>query len=93
MNKPIKWIMNSMPPSEDKWLDVMSTQEIEKVRAFHRSFPQYAPTPLANLSCAAEALGLGGLAVKDMEACELTCVLFLRNKTFVTLMTNSSLIQ
>ena len=65
MNKPIKWIMNSMPPSEDKWLDVMSTQEIEKVRAFHRSFPQYAPTPLANLRCAAEALGLGGLAVKD----------------------------
>ena len=65
MNKPIKWVMNRMPQSEDKWLNVMSTREIEKVRAFHRSFPQYAPTPLANLSCAAKELGLGGLAVKD----------------------------
>ena len=65
MDKAIKWSMNRMPQSDDKWLDVMSVEEIEKVRAFHRSFPQYAPTPLANLKCAAAQLGLGGLAVKD----------------------------
>ena len=53
MDKAIKWSMNRMPQSDDKWLDVMSVEEIEKVRAFHRSFPQYAPTPLANLKTAA----------------------------------------
>ena len=65
MNKPIKWVMNNMPQSGDQWLSVMSVEEIEKVRAFHRSFPQYAPTPLANLKAAAAQLGLKGLMVKD----------------------------
>lgn len=62
---PIKWVMNTMPASEDRWLDTMSTGEIEKVRSFHRSFPQYAPTPLASLKRAAKQLGLGALLVKD----------------------------
>ena len=62
---PIKWVMNTMPASEDKWLDAMGTEEIEKVRDFHRSFPQYAPTPLASLRNMADRLGLGGLLVKD----------------------------
>ena len=61
----IKWVMNTMPASEDKWLDAMGTEEIEKVRDFHRSFPQYAPTPLASLRNMADRLGLGGLLVKD----------------------------
>lgn len=66
MNKvPIKWVMNTMPESEDKWLSAMSTNEIDKVRAFHRSFPQYAPTPLISQKNAAGAMGLGGLLVKD----------------------------
>ena len=62
---PIKWVMNHMAATEDKWLNAMSLDEIEKVLAFHQSFPQYAPTPLASLSHAAKALGLGALLVKD----------------------------
>ena len=65
MDKRIKWIMNRMPASDDQWLSVMSVEEIEKVRAFHRSFPQYAPTPLVSLKSAAAHLGLAGLLVKD----------------------------
>ena len=61
----IQWIMNRMPGSEDAYLNTMSLEEVEKVRAFHRSFPQYDETPLAALRHAAEDLGLGGLFVKD----------------------------
>ncbi|MBQ8616920.1 MAG: diaminopropionate ammonia-lyase [Clostridia bacterium] len=61
----IKWIMNSMPKSEDKYLCVMAAGEAQKVRAFHRSFPQYRETPLVSLSRKAKTLGLGGLYVKD----------------------------
>ena len=50
---PIRWAMNTMPKTDDKWLSVMSTEEVEKVLAFHKSFPQYARTPLAQLSGAA----------------------------------------
>lgn len=53
MSNPIKWVMNRMPSTEDRYLSVMSAEKIEKVRAFHSSFPQYAPTPLANLKTAA----------------------------------------
>ena len=63
--KPIQWVMNTMPATDDKWLTVMSEQEVEKVQAFHKSFPQYAPTPLANLKGTAKKLGLKGLFVKD----------------------------
>jgi len=61
----IKWVMNGMPQSSDDYLGAMSLGEVEKVRAFHRSFPQYAPTPLVSLKNAAKSLGLGGLFVKD----------------------------
>ena len=61
----IKWVMNRMPASEDKYLPVMAAGEVEKVRAFHRSFPQYRETPLVNLRRKAQTLGLGGLLVKD----------------------------
>lgn len=37
----------------------------ETVRRFHRSFPEYAPTPLRDLSCLAEKLGVAEIAVKD----------------------------
>ena len=61
----IKWVMNRMPQSDDSYLDAMRIDEVEQVHAFHRSFPQYAATPLASLGCAAKSLGLGGLLVKD----------------------------
>ena len=65
MNEPIKWAMNQMPASEDRQLSVMSTENVAKASAFHRSFPQYSITPLACLDGMAKYLGLGGLYVKD----------------------------
>jgi len=61
----IKWAANQMPKSEDKWLGVMSEEEVAKARAFHQSFPQYTVTPLTALPGMARRLGLGGLWVKD----------------------------
>lgn len=37
----------------------------EKVRAFHRSFPEYAVTPLAELGALAKELGVASVHVKD----------------------------
>ncbi len=65
MEPKMKWVMNRMPASEDENLSVMSLDNVAKARAFHRSFPQYAVTPLANLAGMAEQLGLGGLYIKD----------------------------
>ena len=65
MMETIKWVLNEMPKSGDQYLPLMTMKEIEQVRAFHRSFPQYTVTPLANLKGMAERLGLGGLFVKD----------------------------
>ena len=65
MEPKFKWVTNHMPKSEDKNLQVMSLENVAKARAFHKSFPQYSVTPLANLSGMASRLGLGGLYVKD----------------------------
>jgi len=61
----MKWVLNEMPKSSDKYLPLMALREIEQVRSFHRSFPQYTVTPLANLAAMANRLGVGGLFVKD----------------------------
>ncbi len=61
----IKWILNEMPKSDDRNLPIMSEANVSQARAFHRSFPQYAVTPLAKLDGMAGRLGLGGLFVKD----------------------------
>lgn len=61
----IKWIENQMPKTDDTQLGVMQLDQVAKARAFHKSFPQYAVTPLANLSGMAQHLGLRGLFVKD----------------------------
>ena len=65
MNEPIQWTLNQMPPAQDAHLSIMSPENVETARTFHRSFPQYAPTPLARLDEMARHLGLGGLFVKD----------------------------
>ena len=63
--EPIRWVENKMPKSEDGRLSIMAVEQVEKARAFHRSFPQYSVTPLARLDGMARYLGLGGLYVKD----------------------------
>ena len=65
MNEPIQWTPNQMPPAQDAHLSIMSPENVETARTFHRSFPQYAPTPLARLDGMARHLGLRGLFVKD----------------------------
>ena len=61
----IKWVKNTMPKTDDRQLAVMGLDHIKKARAFHESFPQYAVTPLANLTGMAQYLGLKGVFVKD----------------------------
>ena len=65
MRSKIKWKLNTMPHSADKELEIMSLDHVEKARAFHQSFPQYAVTPLAKLDHMAENLGIHALCVKD----------------------------
>ena len=49
MKDQLKWVLNKMPKSDDKQLDVMSLSNVAKARFFHSSFPQYSITPLAQL--------------------------------------------
>jgi len=44
---------------------LMDAGVIDKVRGFHKSFPQYGVTPLAALDSLAGELGVGGIYVKD----------------------------
>ena len=65
MNRPVQWVPNTMPKSGDTQLSIMSLENVRQAMAFHRSYPQYSVTPLANLSGMASRLGLGGVYVKD----------------------------
>ena len=46
-------------------LTFLSQTQADAIRNFHKSFPMYAPTPLARLSHTAKLLGLGDICVKD----------------------------
>src|SRR5699024_3032743 len=54
-----------MPKTADQSLHLMDQGNMKKARTFHKSFPQYDETPLANLTHMADFLGLKGLSVKD----------------------------
>jgi diaminopropionate ammonia-lyase len=43
----------------------MTPNETEKAIGFHRSFPQYSPTPLVKLSHLADLFGIRGIYIKD----------------------------
>jgi diaminopropionate ammonia-lyase len=43
----------------------MTHEEMEKAHRFHKSFPQYAETPLVNLSHLASYFGIKGIFIKD----------------------------
>lgn len=66
MLEKIKWSINEIPKSDsDKELALMSVEEVEKSRKFHKSFPQYTETPLVELPNLAKELNLGGIYIKD----------------------------
>ena len=61
----IKWSKNDLPKTDDRYLSLVSLEQAHSARKFHKSFPQYSVTPLADLSCSAKEMGLGGIYVKD----------------------------
>ncbi|EGT3955098.1 diaminopropionate ammonia-lyase [Clostridioides difficile] len=66
MLKEIKWKVNNLPKGDkENCIRFLNEEEITKVRNFHKSFPQYKETPLANLEGLAKKLGVAGVYVKD----------------------------
>ena len=61
----LKWTLNHMPKSDDRQVQNMSLEEMQKANNFHKSFPQYTVTPLTGLPHLAEYLGVKRLYVKD----------------------------
>lgn len=60
--KLVKFDRNRIPSSNIEFLNL---EEAENVNAFHKSFPQYAPTPLVALDNLAKELKVSKLFVKD----------------------------
>lgn len=46
-------------------ISFLNFEKAEKIRKYHKSFPDYTQTPLINLKCLAEKNGIAGLYVKD----------------------------
>ena len=65
MSEELKWVLNTLPKTDDRYLDIMSRDNVKKANDFHRSFPQYSVTPLHKLSRMADYLGIKNLYVKD----------------------------
>ena len=65
MTDGLKWTVNHIPGSDDKFLDLMSEENVTKANEFHKSFPQYSVTPLQKLSALASYLGVKGIYCKD----------------------------
>ena len=61
----IKWVSNKLPKTDNKMINIMSSENVAKATAFHKSFPQYKVTPLVHLDNMAKFLGLKNLYVKD----------------------------
>lgn len=60
--KLVKFDRNRIPSSNIEFLNL---EEAENVNAFHKSFPQYEPTPLVALDNLAKELKVSKLFVKD----------------------------
>lgn len=65
MNDELKWALNEMPKTDDRYLEIMSRANVVKANNFHRSFPEYSVTPLRCLTHMAKYLGIKNLYVKD----------------------------
>lgn len=61
----IQWVPNNITKTDDSQLKNMSLEEMQKASNFHKSFPQYAVTPLTRLDGLAAQLGLDRVYVKD----------------------------
>jgi len=54
-----------LPAGERETFPQFRLEDARRVRAFHETFPQYAPTPLLALPATAAELGVGGIYIKD----------------------------
>lgn len=62
----VLWVSNAQSKRESlPSLALFAEKEVERVRQFHQSFPEYEPTPLRHLTHLSKNLGLGGIHVKD----------------------------
>ena len=65
MTEGLKWTVNQVQKSDDRYLDLMSEENVAKANEFHKSFPQYTVTPLQKLSSLASYLGVKNIFCKD----------------------------
>jgi len=66
MEQKIKWAVNGISEKNKKVsTNFLSQKEIQKVKNFHESFPEYSLTPLRNLEKLSYYLGVAGIYVKD----------------------------
>ena len=56
---------NIKKPGQGASLDILTTEEAEKARAYHQGFKEYEPTPLVSLPNLANYLGIDKLFIKD----------------------------
>ncbi len=65
MVEGLKWTKNEIAPSDDRYLSLMSEENVNTANAFHRSFPQYKSTPLYQLNELSKYLGVRNIFCKD----------------------------
>ena len=63
MKEEFKLVSRPRSPGDDAAF--LRKENLLHALRFHSSFPMYAPTPLVNLDCSAESMGLGAIYVKD----------------------------
>ncbi len=61
----IQWQRNPHKNLHPQTAAIANFREMERAMKFHRTLPDYAPTPLASLESLANYLGLGEIFVKD----------------------------
>ncbi len=64
-NSSLVFTTNEVPRSDDRFLSIMSEENVYEALSFHRSFPQYKVTPLHKLTELATYLGVDSIYVKD----------------------------
>ena len=65
MNESIKMVHRDNSMCEKAKEALFSVENASIARQYHRSFPSYQETPLANLESLAKSLGISGMFVKD----------------------------
>lgn len=67
MGSSLKWTVNPswVPGFPEEGRALVNPTSLAEVERFHRSFPQYEPTPLRPLSALAQTWNLGAVVVKD----------------------------